>query len=243
MECLPILERTPALNGLDPVVLGRLATVSTTRTLRRGDYLWQAGDPARALTVLRAGLVKVVRPAPKGRSAICGIFGPPETVGDLALLKDIPYPADAVVATETATVIQVPRAAVMEAMRQHPELGASIACGMWNKLATLHTKIDVLSAGSVEARLATLLVKLYDQFGDDFDDGTSKILISLSRRELADLVSTSFETAIRVMSRWDREGILQTTPDGFTLNDLGALRQVAGIAETGDESRSLRQAL
>jgi CRP-like cAMP-binding protein len=125
---------------------------------------------------------------------------------------------------------------VMEAMRHSPALASSIASGMWNKLAALHNKIDVLSAGSVEARLATLLVKLYEQFGDDFDDDTSKILVTLSRRELADLVSTSFETAIRVMSRWDREGVLETNADGFTIHNLNTLRDVAGIADSGESA-------
>ena len=234
MGTLQILEKTPSLAGLEPEILTRMASSATTRTLNRGELLWQAGDPAKSFTILRSGLVKVVRPAPKGRSAICGIFGPPESGGDLALLKDSPYPADAVVATESATIVQIPRAMMMEAMRQAPNLATSVAAGMWSKLSALHNKIDVLSAGSVEARLATLLIKLYEQFGDDFDDDTSKILVTLSRRELADLVSTSFETAIRVMSRWDREGVLETNSDGFTIHKLDVLRDVAGVGDSGE---------
>ncbi|MCA9595445.1 MAG: Crp/Fnr family transcriptional regulator [Myxococcales bacterium] len=236
MGTLQILAKAPSLSGLEPQILTRMASLATTRTLSRGEFLWQAGDPARTMTILRAGLVKVVRPTPKGRSAICGIFGPPESVGDLALLKDVPYPAGAVVATETATIVQIPRPMVMEAMRQSPALAASIASGMWNKLVALHNKIDVLSAGSVEARLATLLLKLYDQFGDEYYSETSKIPVTLSRRDLAELVSTSFETAIRVMSRWATEGVLETNTDGFTIHRLDTLREIAGIFDAGEPS-------
>lgn len=222
------IERAQAFAGAEPQLLDRMATAATVRTLRRGEMLWRAGDPARSLTVIKSGLVKVVRPAARGRSAICGIFGPPDTVGDLAVLRGIPYPADAVVATESATVISIPGGFLSDATAHNANLAVSLACAMHTKLTALHDKVDVLSAGSVESRLATLLLKLYDRFGDDFDDGTSSIPVALSRRELAELVATSFETAIRVMTRWEREGVLDTTPTGFTVRKLDVLRASAG---------------
>jgi CRP/FNR family transcriptional regulator len=113
-------------------------------------------------------------------------------------------------------------------MERCPALGASIACSMHTKLAALHGSIEVLSAGTVESRLATALLKLYDQLGDDFEDGTSGIPVALSRRELAELVSTSLETAIRVMTRWERQGVLETTGEGFTIVDRSALERATG---------------
>ncbi len=181
-----ILERVPAFAGVEPQVLEKMASYAIPRSYRRGDYIWQAGDQARVFTVIRNGLVKLVRPGPRGRSAISGLFGPPETVGDVSVLKGIAYPSGAVVATEQAHVITIPREVVIEGTRKSPRLGVSLACSLHNKLSALHVKIEVLSAGSVEARLATLLLKLYDQFGDDFEDGTSTIPVALSRRELSD---------------------------------------------------------
>ena len=222
------IERAQALSGADSVLLDRMATSSTTRTLDRGELLWRAGDVAKSLTVIKSGLVKVVRPAARGRASICGIFGPPDTVGDLAVLRGIPYPADAVVATEHATVISIPSNLVTDPSGTGPQLAMSMACAMHTKLTALHDKVEVLSAGSVESRLATLLLKLYERFGDDFDDGSHSIPVALSRRELAELVATSFETAIRVMTRWEREGVLATTHHGFTLHKLEALRAAGG---------------
>jgi CRP/FNR family transcriptional regulator, nitrogen oxide reductase regulator len=223
-----LLEKAPALANVEPELLQRFSDAATTRSLRRGEYLWRAGDPPRAMTLLKSGLVKVVRPAPRGRCAICGLFGPPETLGDLALIKGIPYPADAVIATDSASVVQIPRALIVEALQKSPHLGTAIACATHTKLVALHDKIDVLAAGAVEARLATLLLKLYDQFGDDAEDGTSFIPVALSRRELSDLVSTSFETAIRVMTRWEREGVLTTETSGFVIKRMPVIEESAG---------------
>jgi CRP/FNR family transcriptional regulator len=228
MGAYRLLEKAPAFQGVDRQLLASLADAATTTTLRRGDYLWRSGDPARAFTLIKSGLFKIVRPAPKGRSVICGLFGPPETLGDFPALKGISYADDVLAATDTASVLSIPRALILEGARKCPELATSIACALYAKFTALEDEIDVLAAGAVEARMATLLLKLYAQFGDDAEDGTSFIPVALSRRELSDLVSTSFETAIRVMTRWERQGVLSTESTGFVIKSMPVLEECAG---------------
>ncbi len=146
-------------------------------------------------------------------------------------MQHIPYPVDAIVATDCATVILLPASVLVDSLPLCPELAASLACALQAKLVALHDKVDVLSAGSVEARLATLLLKLYERFGDECEDDTAMIPVALSRRELADFVATSFETAIRIMSRWEKSGVLETQHGGFVIRDLDALgRAASGVA-------------
>lgn len=223
-----VIARTPALSGLSPGVLEQLVGVARPRSLERGAYLWHAGERAESLTIIRSGLVKVVKASQSGRRSICGLFGAPDTVGDAAVLRGIPYPADALVASSGAHLIELPRANLLAAIENEPRLGMSCAHAVQNKLTALLDKIDVLSAGAVEARLATLLLNLYDRFGDDLEDGSRIIPVVLTRQELAELVSTSFETAIRVMTRWEREGIASTTSNGFVIQNREQLERVAG---------------
>ncbi|MES1189148.1 MAG: Crp/Fnr family transcriptional regulator [Myxococcales bacterium] len=230
MDIRAFLARSPLLANVDPALARQLASSATSHTYERGAFLWRAGDAPQSLMVVRSGLVKLVRPAPHGRTAICGLFGPPSPLGELALIKGIPFPTSTIAATASVTVASIPRAEALSALRQDAALSLNLLCTLETRLALLHDKIDVLSAGAVEARLATLLLKLYEQLGDDFDDGTSRIPVPLSRQELADLVSTSFETAIRVLTRWERAGAVTTDPDGFTLHDLSLLRETAGMA-------------
>ncbi len=228
-----VLQRTPAFARVEREVLNRLAQEAFSRSYARGQYLWHAGDRPQALTVVASGLVKVVRATPRGRAAICSLFGAPNTVGDLALINDIPYPAHALAVTARVGTIVIPREAALEALERSHRFALSLACTLEEKVSMLHEKIDVLSAGCVEARLATLLLKLYARYGDDFDDGTSRVAVILSRQDLADLVATSFETAIRVMTRWERDGIVSTDPDGFTLYRPNALQALSGLSSQG----------
>jgi CRP/FNR family transcriptional regulator len=223
-----LLQRTPSLAEADPETLACLARAASVRQLDRGAVLWRAGDQPRGLVVVKSGLLKVVRTGVAGRRTICGLFGPPASIGDLVLVKGKPYPADAIVISSTAAIVTVPREVVLACIERRPSLAVSIACSMDSKLAALHASIEVLSAGSVESRLATALLHLYSQFGDDFDDGTSSIPLALSRRDLSDLVSTSVETVIRTMSRWEREGVISTEHEGFTIRNRSALVSAAG---------------
>jgi CRP/FNR family transcriptional regulator len=49
----------------------------------------------------------------------------------------------------------------------------------------------------------------------------------LSRQELADLSGTTIETAIRIMSRWQREEVLLTQKDGFVVLNRDVLDEVS----------------
>jgi len=41
-----------------------------------------------------------------------------------------------------------------------------------------------------------------------------------ARQELADLLGTTLETAIRLMSRWQKENVVVTEKDGFYIPDM-----------------------
>jgi CRP-like cAMP-binding protein len=240
MTLVNVLQRTPSLSGIDPSELARLASAASVRSLARGAFVWRAGDTPLAMTVIRTGLLKISRVSSGGRVNLCGLFGPPESVGDVVLLRGAPYPADAIVATEAVSLISIPRELVLEVVSRCPALAISLACSVHKMLATLHDKIEILGAGAVEARLATALLKLLAEFGDEHEDGTSFIPVALSRRELAEFVSTSFETAIRIMSRWEQVGVLATHDRGFTLFNVGELQAVSGLTESLSERSSRR---
>ena len=56
--------------------------------------------------------------------------------------------------------------------------------------------------------------------------------LALSRQEIAGFVGTTVESAIRVMSKWNREGLLVTGRDRFVIPDRERLRAGANV---GDE--------
>lgn len=204
-----------------------LAQHTTVKKLVREDALWLAGSPTTHFAIIYSGLLKIVRPLPNGREAIMGLFGPRESVGDIAIIQGNLFPASAIVCSETATVLRTPREVVLEQMHKWPGLTISMNSSIADRVQTLQTKVQILSAGGVEARLASLLLDLGERFGDEFEDDAVVIPIALPRQDLANLISTTLETTIRVMSRWQKAGWVETTHEGFVLKNVEALRDTA----------------
>jgi CRP-like cAMP-binding protein len=219
------LRASHLFTGVDERLVGDLAKNAVRRKFERGEVLWRSGQEARTFSVIASGLVKVVQPSADGH--ILGIFGPHESVDDLAALEPGTYPADAVAATREVEVLSVARQPVLEAMERDVRLLRSLNRSLFEHLQALRHKIRIITAGSVERRLATLLLHLSDRFGDETADGALSIPVVLARAELACLVGTTPETTTRIMTRWQRGGLAQTTPDGFVLQQPEVLESIA----------------
>ena len=79
---------------------------------------------------------------------------------------------------------------------------------------------------SAEAKAARLFLTLGERMGER-DGETFFIPMALSRQELADLLGVTLETAIRLMSRWQKEGVVLTERNGFRVPSRPALREFA----------------
>jgi len=98
--------------------------------------------------------------------------------------------------------------------------------GLTHRLVELTNRLAELSGGRIEARLARFFLKLTTDIGQPRADGTF-IAVTLSRQELADMIGTTIETAIRVMSRWGKDDIVRTEKDGFLIVKRYALEALA----------------
>lgn len=209
-----ILRRVPVYSRLSATDLEDLAASTSTKLYTRGDCLFREGDDAdRFITVVR-GRVKIYRALASGREMILAILGPGDPVGVVAVFQEIAYPASAE-ALEDTVCVQLPRAELW-GLLDKPSFVRGMLAGMSGRLMELTTRLTSLSGLRVDARLARLFAKLAAETGRQTDDGML-IPVRLTRQELADLTGTTVETCIRIMSRWEKSGVLETRDDGFLL--------------------------
>lgn len=212
--------------GVAPALVEEFARASTRQRASRGEHLWRGGTPATHFTVIASGLVRISRIAADGTESILAFFGPRESIGDVAVLSGRPYPADAVVLSEVAEVVRVDAGVIRAASADSGALLASMNASLIEHTQALQEKIRILTAGTVERRLSTLLLHLAERFGDEVDDATTVVPIHLSRSEVARVLGVTIETTSRTFSRLQREGLVETTADGFVLRDAEALRRL-----------------
>ncbi len=216
------LQAVPLFSALNPSERALLAPHCRVRGCEKGDVLFAEGDPARELCFVILGRVKVVKAA-QGRDIIVGIFGPGEPVGVLAAFEERTFPATAV-AIEPASVLEVPAQELFALIDAHPEMARRLLQGLIVRQLEMTRRMADLS-GSVEYRMARLFLTLAERAGRRSGEA-AEIPLALSRQEIADLCFTTVETAIRTMSRWGKEGIVLTHPEGFTVPDVEALRRL-----------------
>lgn len=210
----------------DETLIASLARNAIRKPLSRGEVLWRAGAPATSFTIISSGLMKISRRSADGTDAIVAIFGPRESIGDVAVVRRAPYPADAIAASGSVEMIMVDAAPVLEAMQTNARVADAINRSLVEHTQALQEKIRIMTAGAIPQRLAALLLHLAERFGDELDDGSTFVPVALTRVELARLVSATVETTIRVMSRWQKEGWIETTHEGFELRSVEPLTKM-----------------
>jgi CRP/FNR family transcriptional regulator len=95
------------------------------------------------------------------------------------------------------------------------------------RLSEAHQVIRGLAADRVETRVARLLFKLADKTGVQGDGGT-RLGLHLTRQDIADMVGCTLETAIRTLSRWQKEGLIKTEEGIITILNRQELERLLG---------------
>ena len=101
----------------------------------------------------------------------------------------------------------------------------SLLSGLTMRLMMLNKRMADMT-GSVEARAARLFLTLAERGGAE-REGKTFIPLALSRQEIADLIGTTLESAIRLMSRWQKDELVLTEKDGFVIASAEALKAAA----------------
>ncbi len=224
---LAALSAWPPYSRLPPEVQRQLEARALVRELKRGQYVWREGERAAHFVLILRGLVKIVHPTPAGQEPILGIFGQGDSIGDSAVLQQAGYPADALVSSRSATLLQLESAPLLRAQQALPQVSQAMQQVLIGHTRELREKINVTSAGSVPQRLAALLLYLARRFGAAPAAGAWSVPLAISRAELAALAGTTVETTIRTLSRWRRQGLIASAAgSGLLLPRPGELRRI-----------------
>lgn len=221
-EATAFLQANPLFAALPPKEIDALGRVAHEDRYRARGYVFMEGDPARWLCLVKSGRVKIVRHSRTGKDVVLELLGPGEVFGGVAALERRPYPA-AAQATEASVVMKIPADALVALAERYPSLVREMALMIGRRLRAAHDSVKSLVVDPVEARLATMLLRLGERDGSKSKHGLT-LPFHLTRQSLADMAGTTVETTIRVVSRWIKDGVVADHGGRLVLKDLDALR-------------------
>ena len=229
-QCSPadvrrILHETPFFRNLPADVMPAVALVFRQKHYAAGESIYHAGDEARLLSIVAAGMVRIVRPTIDGQDVLLDFAAPGAVFGSLQMLGDATYTDDATALTESC-ILQATPDAFRELLTCYPAAAMATLTFVSERLREAHGTIEGLSAHPVSRRVATTLLKLADRVGRGREDDVL-IDMPLSRQDLADMTGSTIETASRVMSDLKGRGIVDSGRRWVSIVDRSTLERIA----------------
>src|ERR1035437_10254060 len=222
-----LLRMIPIFRRLTSEALEIIAPLVIPRHFAKGQIISLEGSPSDHFYWVTSGRVKVYKSTPSGKEVILEIFANGDPFGAVAVFESTPYPAS-VAALEDTKCITLPSEPFFSLMERHPALVRGLLSGLTHRLIELTNRLAALTVGRIEARLARLLLKAAHDYGQA--EGESILVpLHLPRQELADMVGTTIETCIRIMSRWEKENTVHTIRDGFVILRRKHVEEIAKL--------------
>ncbi|MEW6777617.1 MAG: Crp/Fnr family transcriptional regulator [Bdellovibrionota bacterium] len=218
------LATAPLLEGLPKPLLQQLASEMVSKRFERGDQLFLEGQEAKTFYLARQGWVKILRQTSGGGSVLFELLGPGDMVGAVAVLDQRPFPATAVAAT-SVEVLLLPGSRFRILVNQYPDLQKTYMREIGDRMRQARDW-QAQIASRVEGRIAQLFLRLAERMGRR-EGAKIRFPRVLTRQEIADMVGTTVETAIRVLSGWNKSGLVLSEEEEFVITDLEKLVALA----------------
>ena len=206
---LRILAGAPLFRDLDADALAAaLAEAAQRVRIERGSAFFRQGELAHRFYVLLRGRIKVAELTPEGHQVVVRYAGAGEMFGCVSLYGHEDYPASATAATRCEALAWDCQA-TQRLMERYPRLAINTLKLLGKEMAELRARYRELATERVEQRVARALQRLAGQAGKKVDGGVL-IEFPLSRQDLAELTGTTLHTVSRILSDWERQGIVES---------------------------------
>lgn len=216
-----LLRGSPLLSALTPEQQSFVAVNSKMAHVDRGEIIWTVGATVDFFGVVASGFVKMSRLVPGGHEVTTEIMGPGQVFGLLGAIEGVGCPQTAKAVTPT-WYLRIRKAEFLPIYEQSTHLKERLVLKTSSRLRQSFDMIAHLSVGSVEQRIAAVLLLLSASFGEECADGVI-LNVPLTRQDIGEIAGTTVETTIRVMSKWQKLGWVRTESRQITLCEADRL--------------------
>ena len=188
---------------IDPKILRAYGAVD--KNYKKGEIIFSEGTTPRFYFELISGCIKMVNHNEEGKLFIQGIFTDGMSFGEPPLFVDEMYPATAYAVTDVE-VLRISKDHFLKMMDQKPELYKNFTLLLAERVFEKARSNKMLSDQQPENRIINFLNSIKKKSDQD---KSKRILICLTRQDIADFTGMRVETAIRTLKKMELENKIE----------------------------------
>ena len=206
-----------------------LKTVSdskTTKTIKKGQPLFEEGDKLNGVFCVRSGVSKLSKLSSNGKDQIVKLATKGEVLGQRSVIAEESTNLSAI-AVSDMEVCFIPKESITHTLQRNPNFTLEVLRHMAHDLKEADDVIVNISQKTVKQRVAEAFLYLKNNFGEDKD---GFLALTLSREDISNVVGTATESAIRIISEFKKKGLIRTSGKKIGIKDERKLNEmVAGF--------------
>jgi CRP-like cAMP-binding protein len=204
-----------------------ISDAKSSRLYQKKQALFHEGNPVQGLYCVYSGGVKVFKTGLGGKQLILRMA----YAGDVVALEDIFYSKQYTASAEMieeGRVCLVDKAILIDAIRSSSTLALSVMGALSSEVIYSEDERVELAQNPVRERMARLLTVLSESHGTPSGKGV-RIDLPVSREEMAEMIGTASETAMRLLKEFRDDHLLEVDGRKIHILDREKLRKAAGI--------------
>lgn len=203
-----LLSAIPPFRRLDRKQIREILDQAVPRRYERGAAVFHEGDDAAHFFLLLDGTIRVVRTTPGGEQVIVLHIGSGQLFGIAPALGHTTYPATAMTADECLT-LSWPESVWPVFVEKYEGFATESYRTVGQRLGEMNTRIVELATQHVEQRVANALLRMANQSGKKVENGI-EIDFPLTRQNISEITGTTLHTVSRLLSAWEKAGIIES---------------------------------
>ncbi|MBC7281582.1 Crp/Fnr family transcriptional regulator [Hoeflea sp.] len=222
------LSRTPPFCQLGMRQLREALDQAEMSCPTGGTVIFDEGQPARRFYLLLSGCIRFLRLTAEGNEVIVLHIPHGQMFGLGAAVGQLEHQATAVTADD-CQILSWPNALWPEFTKLYEGFAAETFRTIGVRADEMSNRIVELSTKVVEQRIACALLRMIGQSGREVAGGVA-IGFPITRQNVADMTGTTIYTVSRLLSVWERRGLVKsarciivvTDPKGLAMMSAGS---------------------
>jgi CRP-like cAMP-binding protein len=223
-----LLADVPPFRRLSRLQIREILDAATAMRFDAGVAVFSEGLPVERFFLLLDGHIRVIRTTPGGDQIIALHIVPGQLFGIGAAIGRTTYPATAMTADD-CVALAWPNRLWPVFVETYDGFATETYKVVGERVGEMNNRIVEMATQQVEQRIANAVLRLVTQTGRKVDGGI-EIGMPITRQNLSDMTGTTLHTVSRLLSGWERDGIVLSERRKITVTAPHRLVMLSGPA-------------